>query len=42
MVGEKVILISLVEQVCRFGRAHKAQLERLVLIFKPETLLRWH
>jgi hypothetical protein len=39
--GEKFILITLAEQVCRFGRAQKGQLERLFLIFKPETLLRW-
>ena len=40
--GEKLILITLAEHVCRFGRAQKGQLKRLVLIFKPETLLGWH
>ncbi len=40
--SEKLILISLVEPMCRFGRAQKGRLEQLVLIFKPETLLRWH
>ena len=38
--GEKFILITLVEGVCRFGHAPKARLEQLVLIFKPDTLLR--
>jgi hypothetical protein len=40
--GEKLILLSLVEGVCRLGRAQKARLQQLVLIFKPDTLLRWH
>ena len=40
--GEKLMLISLVEWVCRYEQSQKARLEQLVLIFKPETLLRWH
>jgi putative transposase len=40
--AEKFMLITLLEPVCRFGRAQKAQLERLILVFKPETLLGWH
>ena len=38
----KLILMTLVEGMCRFGHAQKARLEQLVLIFKPDTLLRWH
>jgi putative transposase len=40
--GEKLMLLTLLEPMCCFRRAQKSQLERLVLIFKPETLLRWH
>jgi hypothetical protein len=38
-LAEKLVLISLVEHMCRFGRVRKARLEQLVFIFKPETLL---
>ena len=38
--GEKFILITLLESVRCFGHAQKARLEPLVLIFKPDTLLR--
>src|SRR5688572_25592363 len=40
--GEKLILLTLLDRLCGLGRAGKAHLEQLVLIFKPETLLRWH
>ena len=40
--GEKFILITLLEGICCIGHAQKARLEQLVLIFKPDTLLRWH
>lgn len=40
--GEKLILLTLLDRLCGPGRAGKAQLEQPVLIFKPETLLRWH
>ena len=39
---EQLVLISPVENVCHLGHAQKARLEQLVLIFKPETLIRWH
>jgi putative transposase len=32
----------LLDRLCGLGRTGKAQLEQLILIFKPETLLRWH
>jgi len=40
--GEKFILLSLLEPMYRLGRAQQARLAQLVLIFKPDTLLRWH
>jgi putative transposase len=40
--GEKFILLTLLDQLCGMGRAGKAQLGQLILIFKPETLVRWH
>jgi putative transposase len=40
--GEKLILLTLVDQLCGLGKASKARLEQFILIFKPETLLRWH
>ena len=42
MRSEKVILLTLVEQLQHAAKLQKAHLEHLVLIFKPETLLRWH
>src|SRR6266545_83521 len=39
---EKFILLTLIEQVRRFANLQQEQLEQLMLIFKPETLLRWH
>ena len=39
---EKLLLLTLVEQLRPFIELPKAQLEQLVLIFKPDTLLRWH
>ncbi|MBK8022632.1 MAG: transposase [Chloroflexi bacterium] len=39
---EKLLLLTLVEQLRPFLELPKAQLEQLVLIFKPDTLLRWH
>jgi putative transposase len=40
--GEKFILVSLVEQLHHRVKLQKAHLAHLVLILKPETLLRWH
>jgi putative transposase len=40
--GEKLILVTLLDRLCGLSRAGKARLEKIVLIFKPETLLRWH
>jgi putative transposase len=40
--SEKFILLTLVDRLCGLGGAGKARLEQLILIFKPETLLRWH
>ena len=40
--SEKFILLTLIEQVRRFANLQQEQLEQLMLIFKPETLLRWH
>lgn len=37
--SEKFILITLLEQL---QRIQKASLEQWVLIYQPETLLRWH
>ena len=34
--------MTLVEQLRHAAKLQKAHLEHLVLIFKPETLLRWH
>jgi hypothetical protein len=31
--AEKFMLITLLEPVCRFGRAQKAHLERVILVF---------
>ena len=40
--AEKFILLTLIEQIRRFANLQKGQLEQLILIFKPETLLRLH
>ncbi len=40
--GEKFILLTLLEPIFRFGHSQKARLEQLALIFRPDTLLRWH
>jgi hypothetical protein len=40
--SEKLILLTLVEQFQDFAALPKAQLQQLVLIFRPDTLLRWH
>ena len=40
--GEKLMLLTLVDQLCDMGKAGKAQLDQLILIFQPATLLRWH
>ena len=40
--SEKLILLTLVEQLRHAAKLQKAQLEHLVLIFRPETLLHWH
>jgi hypothetical protein len=32
----------LVDQLCGIRKVAKAQLEQLILIFSPTTLLRWH
>lgn len=40
--SEKLILLTLVAQFRHFADLQKAQLGQLILIFKPETLLRWH
>ena len=42
MRSEKLILLTLVEHFRDFANLQKAQLEQLILIFKPDTLLRWH
>ena len=39
---EKFILITLLEQLQRISHSQKAYLEQLVMIFQPDTLLRWH
>ncbi len=40
--SEKLVLLTLVEQLHQFADLQKGQLEQLILIFKPDTLLRWH
>ncbi len=40
--SEKFLLLTLVEQLQRCTDLRKAQLEQLIPIFKPDTLLRWH
>lgn len=40
--SEKFILLTLIEQIRRFANLQQGPLEQLMLIFKPETLLRWH
>lgn len=40
--SEKLIPLSLLGQICNMGKTGKAQLKQLILIFKPETLMRWH
>ena len=40
--SEKLILLTLVEQLQHYAVLQKVQLEQLILIFKPDTLLRWH
>jgi transposase InsO family protein len=39
---EKLLLLTLVEQLRPLIELPKTQLEQLILIFKPDTLLRWH
>jgi len=39
---EKLLLLTLVEQLRPIVELPKAQLEQLILVFKPDTLLRWH
>jgi putative transposase len=39
---EKLMLLTLIEQFRPLIELPKAQLEQLILIFKPDTLLRWH
>jgi putative transposase len=40
--SEKFLLLTLVDPILGMRKAGKARLEQLILIFKPETLLRWH
>jgi len=40
--SEKLMLLTLVEQFRHFAMLPNAQLEQLLWIFKPDTLLRWH
>jgi putative transposase len=40
--SEKFLLLTLVDRLCGLGKAGKVRLEQLILIFNPETLLRWH
>ena len=40
--SEKFVLLTLIEQIRRFANLRQGHLEQLILIFKPETLLRWH
>jgi len=40
--SEKVILLTLIERFRHVVKLQKAHLAHLVLIFKPDTLLRWH
>jgi putative transposase len=40
--GEKLMLLTLVEQLGSIRKAGKARLEQLILIFSPTTLLGWH
>jgi putative transposase len=42
MRREKFILLTLVEHLRHAANLQKVHLEHLVLIFQPETLLRWH
>ena len=39
---EKLLLLTLVEQLRPMVELPKAQLEQLILVFKPDRLLRWH
>jgi hypothetical protein len=36
------MLLTLLDRLGSFAKLQKAQLEQLIPIFKPETLLRWH
>src|SRR5258708_6995878 len=40
--SEKLLLVTLIDQLRHFAKLQKAHLEQVLLIFKPETLLRWH
>jgi putative transposase len=40
--SKKLILLTLIDRLHHFADLQKAQLAQLILIFKPETLLRWH
>lgn len=39
---EKLLLLTLIEQLRPIVELPKAQLEQLILVFKPDTLLHWH
>ncbi len=39
---EKLMLLTLIEQLRPIIELPKTQLEQLILIFEPDTLLRWH
>src|SRR5687768_3907541 len=39
---EKLLLLSLVEQLRPIVERPKAQREQLIRVFQPDTLLRWH
>jgi putative transposase len=40
--SEKFILLTLIEQLLHRADLRKTPLGQMLLIFKPETLLRWH
>jgi len=42
MRSEKLVLMTLVEKLHLFAHLQEVQLEQVILIFKPDTLLRWH
>ena len=39
---ERMVLVTLLDKYCRFKDGARQHLNRVMLIFKPDTVLRWH